>query len=103
MLRKLSAALLAAALLAGPAFAADPARAANAMPATSAPAPVHAPAKPAGTVKMVKHVRRHVVRHKAGKAKLVRHFRSTKHRQHIAAHVAKPAKPGRVPAAGARS
>jgi len=108
MLRKLSAALLATALIAGPAFASDPAGPAGSTPAAStAPAPTNAVTKPAAKpIKTVKHVRHHTVRHKVGKIKPVRHFRSTKHGHHIAVHVAKPGKfgkGGRLPAASTRS
>lgn len=97
MLRKLSAALLATALIAGPAFAAEPtANAASTQNAATAPAPANTAAKPAGkSVKLVKHARSRVVRHKTGKTKLVRNSKSTKtHRHRIAAH--NPAKPGKT-------
>jgi hypothetical protein len=82
MLRKFAAALLATALIAGPALAAPPAGSAGS-PATvstsvNKPAVKHA--------KMVKHFRRHIVRHKVGKIKMARHF---KYRHHIAAPVVK--------------
>jgi hypothetical protein len=83
MLRKFAAALLATALIAGPALAAPPAGSAGSPAAVSAtvnkPAVKHA--------KMVKHFRRHIVRHNVGKTKMARHFNSTKAPRH---HVAAP-------------
>ena len=97
MLRKISAALLATALVAGPALAAPPAGGAGPTPAATAPAPTNAVIKPtAKPAKMVKHVRRHLVRHKVGKIKVARHVKSTKmHRHRVAAHVGNPAKAGK--------
>jgi hypothetical protein len=81
MLRKLSAALLATALIAGPALAADPAGTAATSPTATA-APAHA-----------KHVRKHIVSHKVSKTKLLRYGKSAKtHRHRTVAHVAKPVK-----------
>jgi hypothetical protein len=86
MLRKFAAALLATALIVGPALAAPPAGSAGS-PVTASttvnkPAVKHA--------KLVKHFRRHVVRHNVGKTKMARHFKSTKApRHHIAAPLVK--------------
>jgi hypothetical protein len=85
MLRKFAAVLLATALIAGPALAAPPAGSAGSAPATvstsvNKPAVKHAA--------MVKHFRRHVARHKIGKTKMARHFKSTP-RHHIAAPLVK--------------
>jgi hypothetical protein len=90
MLRKFAAALLATALIAGPAFAAPPAG------GGSTPATVSTTvAKPAVKhAKMVKHLRRHVVRHRVGKIKMARHFKA--HRHHIAAPVVKHGKVGKI-------
>jgi len=84
MLRKFAAAMLATALIAGPALAASPAGNVGSTPATvTAPAstnvikPVTKPA-----IKMVKHSRRHVVRHRVGKIKVAHHFKSTKAPRH---------------------
>jgi hypothetical protein len=97
MLRKFAAALLATALIAGPAFAASP------LGGPGSPATVNAPAstmlaKPAVKhATTVRHFRRHVVRHKVGKIKVARHFKSTKTpRQHIAAPVVKHTKFSKV-------
>jgi hypothetical protein len=100
MLRKFAAAMLATALIAGPALAASPADNAGSTPAiATAPASttVNKPAinkpmaKPAS--KMVKHFRRHVVRHKVGKIKVAHHFKSTKTpRHHLALRPVKHAK-----------
>ncbi len=98
MLRKFTAALLATALIAGPALAAPPAGSAGSDPAT-VKAPVSTTvAQPAVKhAKMVKHFRRHVVRHKVGKIKMARHFKSTKTpRHHIAAPLVKHPKFGKV-------
>lgn len=91
MLRKLSAALLATVLIAGPAFAAHPAGAAASTPtAATTPASTIPATRPAG--KPVKHARKHVVGHKVGKGKSLRHFKSSaKTRPHHIAN-AKPAK-----------
>ncbi len=104
MLRKFAAAMLATALIAGPALAASPAGNAGSTPATvTAPASttVNKPivnkltAKPA--TKMVKHFRRHVVRHKVGKVKVAQHFKSTKApRHHLALRPVKHSKFGKV-------
>jgi hypothetical protein len=86
MLRKFAAALLATALIAGPALAAPPAGSAGS-PATVS-TPVAKPAVKHAT--LVKHLRRHVVRHSVGKTKMVRHFKSTKApRHHLAAPLIK--------------
>ncbi len=97
MLRKFAAAMLATALIAGPAFAASHLGNPGSAPVT---APVTVPAsttvtkpmaKPA--VKMVKHFRGHVVRHKVGKIKVARHLKSTKApRHHFATHFVKHSK-----------
>jgi hypothetical protein len=80
MLRKFAAAMLATALIAGPALAASPAGNVGSTPAT-----VTAPASPNVTkpaIKMVKHSRSHVVRHRVGKIKVAHHFKSTKAPRH---------------------
>jgi hypothetical protein len=93
MLRKFAAALLATALIAGPAFAAPPAGPAGSAPAATAPASTTVAKPMVKSTKMVKHLRRHVVRHKVGKIKMARHFKSTKApRHHIAAPVVKHGK-----------
>ncbi|MGA8616834.1 MAG: hypothetical protein WB760_35075 [Xanthobacteraceae bacterium] len=99
MLRKFAVAMLATALIAGPAFAASPPGNAGSTPATvTAPASttVTKPmAKPAS--KMVKHFRRHVVRHKVGKIKVAQHFKSTKApRHHLALRLVKHSKFSKV-------
>lgn len=92
MLRKLSAALLATALIAGPAFAAEPASNTTSQPA--AMATDHSAAKPAhSTAKTIKHTRKHAVRHVTKKTKRVHVAKVSKtHRHHIALH--KTPKPG---------
>lgn len=83
MLRKLSAALLATALIAGPAFAAAPA-AGN----QSAPAATTAPAK---------HASHHRLRHRPLRIKSAHHLKRTKtHHSRVAAHSGKPAKTGKT-------
>lgn len=93
MLRKFAAALLATALIAGPALAASPVGSAGSPAAVSAsvnkPTVKHA--------KMVKHFRRHVVRHNVGKTRMAHHFKSTKApRHHIAAPLVKHPKPNKT-------
>jgi hypothetical protein len=93
MLRKIAAAVVATALIAGPAFAAPPSSTAGATPATSSTMTKPA-AKPTMTVKHVrKH--RHLVRHKVvHKTRVARHL-SKMHRRHFASHVVKPIKHGK--------
>jgi len=99
MLRKLSAALLAAALLAGPAFAAD---SSSNTDTKSAATSHHATAKPVHKAsKKVEHVRKHVrrqvVRHITGKTKIARASKTRRmHRHHLALHKAKPAASGKT-------
>jgi hypothetical protein len=102
MLRNFTAALIAAALVAGPALAAQPSSNAGAAPAAPAAAPA-APAtikgqnaiKPTDArkpVKTVKHARAHVQTH-------VRHARTYGHHHvvHVSKHLVKHlAKPGKV-------
>lgn len=85
MLRKLSAALLATALIAGPAFAAAPATGTTSTPSA------------AGESTPAKHVRKPVAHHQVGKIKSAHHVkRARTHRTHIAVHSGKPAKAGKI-------
>ncbi len=103
MLRNLSAALLATALIAGPAFAGQPSgNAGSTVPA--APAATTAPAPAGGatqtvtnrnkTSKTVKHVRKHARNHvahgKTDRMKQARHVKPTKVHASSVSHNAKP-------------
>lgn len=92
-MRRIAAALLATALIAGPAFAASPAgdagKTSASVTAGSGNSVERQTSKPGKTAK-AHHVRKHVVRHKGGKA--VRHVTRLMHRRHVATHVVKPTK-----------
>jgi hypothetical protein len=104
MLRKFAAALVATTLLAAPVFAAQPSGPAGAPPAATgtsvtpaaAPQSAHSTAAQIKSHKLVKrtrtHHRNHIARVKPATMHLARHFKSAKHRGHVAIHVAKPAK-----------
>jgi hypothetical protein len=93
MMRRVAAGLLATALIAGPAFAASSAGDAGKSSATATAGSgnsVENQTKPDKTAK-THHARKHVVRHKGGKA--TRHVARLKtHRRQLATHVAKPTK-----------
>lgn len=98
MLRTLSAALLATALIAGPAFAAEPTgTAGSTQPAATSSVnagvttkTVAHHAKRAKTVKRVrKHVRKHVARVKTHATKQARHVNATKTHQSRVIHTGK--------------
>jgi hypothetical protein len=95
MLRKLSAALIATAIIASPAFAASATGAGASTPAaTTATAPANNVAKPAGKpIKTVKHQHKPVIRHHVV-AKNKRHVKlsAKPHRQHIVLHSHKTTK-----------
>ena len=87
MLRKFAAALLATALIAGPALAAPPVGSAGSPVTVPAPAATSVTKPAVKHATMVKHFRGHVVRHKVGKIKMARHFKSGRH--HLAAPLVK--------------
>jgi hypothetical protein len=95
MLRKISAALIATAIIASPAFAASPAGAGTSTPAaTTATAPADNATKPAGkSIKTVKHQHKPLTRHHVV-AKTKRHVKlsAKPHRQHIVLHSRKTTK-----------
>jgi hypothetical protein len=96
MMRSIAAALLATTLIAGPTFAASPANDAGKI-STNATAgsgnSVEKSASKTGKTAKTHHARKHVVR-RNGKTNAARHVTRLKtHRRHVAAHVAKPAKP----------
>ena len=103
MLRKLSAVLLATALIAGPAFAAEPASGGSNPPA-AASAPANTTTQPAvksnEPAKTASHTRKPVAGHKTGKVAMVRHKSVKTHRHVVVAHAAKPAKVSKVSKAG---
>jgi hypothetical protein len=91
MLRKLSAALIATAIIAGPAFAASPTGESSSTPAaTTTTAPTNNATKP---VKTVKHQHKPLIRHHVV-AKNKRHVKlsAKSHRQHIVLHSRKTTK-----------
>jgi hypothetical protein len=93
-MRRIAAALLATALIAGPAFAASPAGDAGKASATAAAGSGNSVEKQAtkpGKTATTHHARKHVVRHKSGKT--TRHVARLKtHRRHLVAHVNKSVK-----------
>jgi len=97
MMRSLTAALLATALIAGPAFAASATGDAGKTPAAATAAgsgkTVEKQAAKHRQIVKTHHALRHVVHHKGGKITYARHVnRLKKHRHHVAAHVGKPGK-----------
>jgi hypothetical protein len=97
MLRRLSAVLIATALVAGPALVTGyPAQAAGAMPAAAnAATPADGNTKPVGkSTEAIKHRRKHLARHRVGHNELSRHSKLTAktNRHRIARHVVKPGK-----------